>query len=333
MAKQVRMADIAEKLGVSIVSVSKALRGKDGVSEELRRDVIRTAEAMGYIHKDSAEPTGYSIGILTSARYLARGASFYWSLYERLLTHLTAARDFGMLEVVSDTEERACSIPRLILENRVQGIIIMGKLSPAYHDMIASLRVPFTMLDTYDIGMAEDTVVSAGYAGMCEMTHYLLAKGHTKLKYVGTVGATSSISDRYFGFCRAMNDWGLTVTPDMVISDRDEFGSGALEFPEDIAETTTGLICNCDYTAYTAMQKLTAMGIRVPEDISLVGFDNYILSEMGTIGITTYAIDQDLMAQASAAQIRRRILNPDAPRQMEIVTGSLLERESVRSLK
>ena len=333
MKKSVRMADIAGHLGISIVSVSKALRGKDGVSDELRARIEQTAQELGYITKpESAAPKGFTIGILTSERYLSRGTSFYWSLYERLLLHLTNGKDFGMLEVVSDADERGCTIPRIILENRVQGIIIMGKLEPDYIRMVAGLGIPFTLLDTYEIGMPYDTVLSAGYAGMCEITHYLTGRGHRMLRYVGTLGATSSIDDRYFGFCRAVTDAGIPLTPEMVIPDRDACGVSQIELTHELLHGVTALVCNCDFTAYTVLGKLTALGIRVPEDISIVGFDNYILSEIGNVGITTYAIDQDEMAAASASQIRRRILHPDAPRQTITVTGEILERQSVRSL-
>ena len=330
MGKRVRMADIAERLDVSIVTVSKALRGKEGVGEELRQEVLRVADELGYVHKEqgAAEQTGLTIGILTSARYLSKGASFYWSLYERLLSHLNAAKDFGVLEVVSITEEEACSVPRLVLENRVQGLIVMGKLSAEYIRVLGKLGIPFTLLDTYEIGMPYDTVLSDSYTGMCEMTHRLLELGHTRLKFVGTVGATSSITDRYYGFCRAMTDAGLTVTPDMVIPDRDRNGTSQLDLPEHLTETTTGLVCNCDYTACLLLNKLNAMGIRVPQDISIVSFDNFLLSEMSSVGITTYAVDLDGMASASAAQIRRRIRFPDAKRQIVTVSGELVARES-----
>ena len=330
MNKRVRMADIAERLHVSIVTVSKALRGKEGVSVELRQEVLRVASELGYTPKEQEAPpqTGLTVGILTSARYLAKGASFYWSLYERLLTHLTAAKDFGILEVVSVTEEEACATPRLVLENRVQGLIVMGKLSPDYMQMLTGLGIPFTLLDTYEIGMPFDTVLSDSYNGMCEMTHRLLTLGHTKLKFVGTIGATSSITDRYYGFCRAMTDAGLQVTPDMVIPDRDAEGASLLELPEDLLRTTTGLVCNCDYTACVLLNRLTAMGIRVPQDLSIVSYDNDIRSEMSSVGITTYAVDLDGMAEASAEQIRRRIRFPDARRQIVTVSGEIIARES-----
>ncbi len=330
MTKRVRMADIANRLNVSIVTVSKALRGKEGVSTELRQEVLRIADELGYVHKEQepVEETGLTVGILTSGRYLSKGSSFYWSLYERLLTHLTAAKDFGILEVVSVLEEESCSLPRLVLEDRVQGLIVMGTFSADYIAMLAKLSIPFTLLDTYEIGMPYDTVLSDSYNGMAEMTHRLLSMGHTKLKFVGTIGATSSITDRYYGFCRAMTDAGLSVTPNMVIPDRDKTGSSQLDLPDDLLETTTGLVCNCDYTACVLLNKLTAMGIRVPQDISIVSFDNYILSEMCSVGITTYAVDLNGMASASASQIRRRIRFPEAKRQIITVSGEIIARES-----
>lgn len=330
MTKRIRMADIAERLGVSIVTVSKALRGKEGVSSELRQEVLRIADELGYTRKENElePPACLTVGILTSARYLSKGSSFYWSLYERLLTHLTAARDFGILEVVTPAEEDGCSVPRLVLENRVQGLIVMGRLSAGYLRMLTTLGVPFTLLDTYEIGMPFDTVLSDSYNGMCEMTHRLLSLGHTRLKFVGTIGATSSITDRYYGFCRAMTDAGLSVTPDMVIPDRDETGASCMELPADLLRTTTGLVCNCDYSACILLNKLHTMGIRVPQDLSVVSFDNYMMSEMYAIGITTYAVDLDGMAEASCKQIRRRIRFPDAKRQIVTVSGEVILRES-----
>lgn len=332
MAKAVKLADIAEKLGVSIVTVSKAIRGKEGVGDELRAKILKAADELGYSAKvpanDSSE--SYLIGILTASRYLKRGSSFYWSLYERLLTHLSSNGDFGLLEVVSQADEENLSIPRIVQENRADGLIVMGMLNEEYMQMLSRLRIPFTMLDTYNVRQPYDTVISDGYYGMCAMTDYLIQMGHRKIMFVGTVGETSSITDRYFGYCRAMTEAGLVVTKDMVIPDRDVEGKINVVLPENIAELTTALVCNCDYTAYDIFQKLTAMKIKVPENISIVGFDNYILSEMSSVKITTYGVNQDGMASASAKQIRKRIKSPYSRHEIRTVSGEMLIRDSVK---
>ncbi len=332
MAKTIRMADIAEKLGVSVVTVSKALRGKDGVGEELRTQIFKAAEELGYTIK-SVSTDNYVIGILTAGRFLERGSSFYWGLYERLLTHLSTNGDFGFLEVVNTEDEADCSVPRIVQEKRADGLIIMGQFDESYIKMIGRQGIPFTMLDAYTIRSPYDTVISDGYYGMCTMTDYLIQQGHKDIMFIGTVGATGSISDRYFGYCRALTEAGLPIRPDMVIPDRGLDGRVNVALPPDIAQRATAIVCNCDFTAYDVFTKLSAMGIRVPEDISLVGFDNYILSEMSAVKITTYGVDQDRMASSSVAQIRSRILHPHAKREVVTVAGEILVRESVKAIK
>ena len=331
MAKTVRMADIAEKLGVSVVTVSKALRGKDGVGNELRAQINRTAEELGYISR-SASTESYVIGILTAGRYLERGSSFYWSLYERLLAHLSASSDFGFLEVISAEDEAACAIPRIVQERRADGLIAMGTLGLPYMQMLGKLRIPLTMLDTYETRLPYDTVISDGYYGMCTMTDYLIRQGHRKLAFVGTLGATSSITDRYYGFCRALTEAGLSPSPDLLFPDRYEDGSFCFSIPEDITKRATALVCNCDLTALTVCRHLEEQGIRVPEDISVVGFDDFGIPNVHGPALTTYSVDQDGMAQACAAQIRSRIAKPQANRSMVTVCGSMVLRESVKKL-
>ena len=327
MAKTVRMADIAEKLGVSVVTVSKALRGKDGVGEELRAQIAKTAEEMGYIAKGSGTDS-YVIGILTAGRYLERGSSFYWSLYERLLAHLSAGGDFGFLEVVSAEDEAACAVPRIVQERRADALIAMGTLELPYMQMLGDLRLPLTMLDTYETRLPYDTVISDGYYGMCTLTDYLIRKGHRQMAFVGTVGATSSITDRYYGFCRALTEAGLTSSPDLLFPDRYADGSVCYCIPEDITSRATALVCNCDLTAYTVCKHLAEKGIRVPEDISVVGFDNFALPTLNGPELTTYSVDIDGLAKASAAQIRARISHPHASRSMVTVCGSMVIRDS-----
>lgn len=335
VAKAVTMADIANTLGISVVTVSKALRGKDGVSDILRTKIISVAEEMGYSKKppEKVSSGSYVIGILTAQRYLAQGTSYYWSLYEGMLKHLAESGDFAFLEVISAEDEAALHVPRIVQENRADGLVVMGKLSDSYMGMLSELRLPMTMLDTYHVRQPFDTVISDGYFGMYAMTDHLLSMGHRKIKFVGTVGETNSITDRYFGYCRAMMEAGIRVTEDMVIPDRDAEGKVMVTLPETITEQATALVCNCDYTAYYVYNQLASMRLRVPEDISIVGFDNFNVSSwMTNVSITTYGIDHNGMASASVRQIRNRIRNPHARQDVQKIGGEVIMGESVRRL-
>ena len=335
MAKTVRMADIAEKLGVSVVTVSKALNGKDGVGSTLRNDILKAAEEMGYSIDRSAGGSSsgsFVIGIINSYLYLERGSSFYWSLYERLLSYLSDSDNLGVLEVISQNAQDKLEIPKLVQSKKVDGLIVMGPFPDDYMKMLISLNIPFVLLDAYSAKYKYDTVISDGYYGMYITTDYLIEKGHRKIGFVGTVGETSSITDRFFGYCKAMTEAGIEVTKDMVIPDRNDVGKIRLDLSPDLKEKFTALVCNCDYTAYEVMKLLPGLGISVPDDISIVGFDNYILSEVTPVKITTYEVDQDRMAKESVEQICSRIKNPVRKRDVRMINGDILERESVKDI-
>lgn len=108
MAKEVTLADIAEKVGVSSVAVSKALSGKPGVSDEMRLKIKRVAERMGYIPNPSVKPanteTG-NIGVIIPEHYYGHSLSFYGKLYEAVVKTLYDYKYFGILELLSKENE------------------------------------------------------------------------------------------------------------------------------------------------------------------------------------------------------------------------------------
>ena len=166
MQKRVRMVDIAEKMGVSTFTVSKALSGKEGVSEELRAEVRRVAEQMGYQAKNKSRQETVSksmkFGILTRSRYIEQGQAFYWSLYERMLFHLNAGGNIGILEFVSTEEEEALRLPKFMQTELINGLVLMGKFSKAYRNMLTAAKIPFVCLDMFDADCEQDTVISDG---------------------------------------------------------------------------------------------------------------------------------------------------------------------------
>ena len=148
MAKPVRMADIAEKLDISVVSVSKALAGKSGVSEEMRARIVALARQMGYegtrVHGELAG-TG-NIGVLVSDRFFHEN-SFYTSLYRSLVLGSGNEGFTCMMEIVTLEAEQKCDIPALVAGRKVDGLIFMGNLSPAYLRRVGEAGLPSLMLD------------------------------------------------------------------------------------------------------------------------------------------------------------------------------------------
>lgn len=329
MAKKVKMADIAQRLGVSTVTVSKALGGKDGVSEGVREKITALAAEMGYQTKAAGEHGGEMVGILISERFLRPNESFYWTVYERVLAKLGDRGMFGTVERVLLTDEADKTVPMLVQSKRVQALIVVGSFALDYLLMLRTLGLPVVQMDNYYPQSGLDTVISDGYYGMYIMTDYLLRRGHRDIAYLGRIGATSSITDRYFGYCRALQEHNIPVRKDWVLSDRDDNGNWQFSIPD---QMPTAFACNCDAVAYHLIRLLTERGWRVPENISVVCFDDYLFSELSSPRVTCYGVDVDGMAQTCVDQLCRRWHDPEAEPSFRVVAGHLVEKESVREI-
>ena len=339
MAKAVKLADIAERVGVSTVTVSKALSGQKGVSEEVREKIRSIAEELGYQQPSAARKSqnhkNFNIGILISERFLVKYESFYWQMYQSVATRATAKECFTMLEVIGKAEEENRKMPKLVQERKVDGIIVIGKMMDAYLQQLnTEAGIPVIYLDYYNGREASDSVISNSYYGTYELTYYLYRMGHRKIAYVGTLLATESITDRYFGYQKALLELGLEQKKEWVLDDRHiETGEidtvNMLQIPNDMP---TAFVCNCDLTASFLIRKLKDNGYRVPEDISVVGFDNYLYPGLSDIQITTYEVDLEEMAKKTVHNMISKISNDNYKPGIHIVKGHMVLKESVAQI-
>ena len=339
MAKAVKLADIAERVGVSTVTVSKALSGQKGVSEEVREKIRSIAEDLGYQQpsavRKSQNHKNFNIGILISERFLVKYESFYWQMYQAVATRATAEECFTMLEVIGKAEEESSRMPKLVQERKVDGIIVIGKMMDAYlQHLNTEAGIPVIYLDYYNGREASDSVISNSYYGTYELTYYLYRMGHRKIAYVGTLLAMESITDRYFGYQKALLELGLEQKKGWVLDDRHiETGEidtvNMLQIPKDMP---TAFVCNCDQTASFLIKKLKDNGYRVPEDISVVGFDNYLYPGLSDIQITTYEVDLEEMARRAIHNMISKISNENYKPGIHIVEGHMVLKESVAQI-
>lgn len=336
MAKAVKLADIAERLNVSTVTVSKALSDQKGVSEEMREKIKRLADELGYVPPSAGrklkEQKSYNLGVIIAEQFLDTGESFYGQMYQMVTTKAVSKGCFTMLEVVSKQDEEELNTPKLIQEQKVDGLIVIGRMNTEYLVALDEKgKVPVVYMDFYDEKNPCDAIISDNFYGMYRMVNYLFEMGHEKIAYVGTLLATGSITDRYFGYAKSLMEHGQKVREDWVIDDRRlETGKldreNLLQLP---AEMPTAFACNCDFTAHEIIKKLKAAGYWVPEDISVVGYDNYIYPGLCEVGITTYEVDMKEMARRVIHTIVRKISGDNYRKGVFVVEGYPVYKESV----
>lgn len=336
--KDVKLEDIAEKVGVSIVSVSNALKGKKGVGDELRKRVLEAAEEMGYQIPQSTEKKetdSYRIGIIIAERYVKEYPSFYMDIYKQVAQVATKQGSLTVLDII-DSEKEKMNHPFTSFQNiDVQGIIIIGEMNPEFIRKVKNQNsFPVVCVDFYSAEKDMDYILTDSFHGAAELTQMLIDAGHEDIGFVGTPRATHSIMDRYMGYCKALAVNGLKERRDRVIFDREEEVYNYLidmELPEKLP---TAFVCNCDKTAYCLIDKLRQRGIAVPEDISVVGFDHfYPITGAEFLDLTTYESDGKAMAQISVNTLVKRIEGRGKPEGCRIVEGKVILGNTVQSRK
>jgi LacI family transcriptional regulator len=336
MKNNVTMKDIADHLGVSSVTVSKALNDKEGVSDELREKIKNVAEEMGYRYntmaKSMKEGLSYNIGVIIPERFTAISqSSFYLEFYQQISRALEKYGYYGILNILSSIDEEQLNLPKIYYEKKVDGFIILGQINKGYIETIQNIDLPKVFLDFYDEHADIDSIITDNFYGAYEITNYLVKKGHKDIAFVGNLHSTSSIQDRFLGYYKSLLEHHIALSNDYIINDRDERGKYIdMVLPEKLP---SAFVCNCDQVAHILIEKLKASGHNVPEDCSVVGFDNDIYATITSPKLTTIAVDIEEMAKTSARFIIEKIKNNNKKFGRVSITGNIVYRDSVKEIK
>lgn len=326
MGKSVKMADIAKELGISIVSVSKALSNKDGVSEATKKKIIETAEKLGYLKVDGKQnrDSHKTIVVVVAERFFG-DSSFYSNMYNDLLQKLNSEGFTTVLEIVSEIREKSALVPGIIFNPDVVGIVFMGEISRALIKAISNRGLPFLFLDFYDPTFTVNSVVSDSAFGSYQLTNHLVSGGIKDIAFIGSIKSTSSIMDRYLGYYRCMVTNGLGEYV-QAIEDRDETGRFIkLTLPKKLPQA---FVCNCDEIAFRLIQQLRDLNVKLPTDISVMGFDGTNISLISTPSISTYKVDVGAMTDMASSIIVRLTKNKKVTIARSVIAGTLLLRDS-----
>lgn len=330
MDKKVRMADIAEQLGISVVSVSKALSGKEGVSDETRAKVLELARQMDYVPLRSKENVvsqvhSGNIGILMADLFFEDN-TFYSNMYRQLVKCCNENGYSVMLELVTAEAEANRIVPAMIQGRKVDGLIFMGEFRQEYILAVIQCKLPHILLDSYHEDLEADSITSDNVTGGYRLTKHLLQSGRTKIGFVGSILSTSSIMDRFLGYSKALLQAGIEVRMDWVLEDRIGKTSPIVpKLPEDMPEA---FVCSCDDTAYTVVELLKRRGYRIPADVAVAGYDDYHIAQFCSPQLTTYRVNAQDMARHAVAQLIRRIKKKPITHGNMVVCGEVVLRES-----
>lgn len=305
--KEVKLSDIASALEISVVSVSNALNNRKGVSEGLRRRVKEKADELGYKLPDTKpkkENKFYSIGVMMAERDVVEFPSFYMDVYKQIAQVITKRGGYPLLDVVDKERESLKRITKFFLNMEVDGILFVGRMDTGFiQEVRKQKKVPVVGIDFYDMAEDIDYVVTDNLHGMQEMTQILLDAGLKDIVFMGSPQDSPGDMDRYMGYCKAMKSSGCR---ERLIKESIKYNRGyefEVDLPPDLPEA---FAVSHEKMAYMLIEKLTARGIRVPEDVSVVGF-GHSQQQWGEYELTTYESSEKHLAQTGIDTLMKMI--------------------------
>lgn len=285
MSKRVTVRDIAKVAGVSVASVSNVLNGVDKVSEETRERIIQVMLDLDYhpnlVARSLSKRKSDMIGLLlpitdegpSSTSLLLRDNPFYGELLSGVEAK---ASEYGY-DVLIKGIRSGESCRDWILKRNLDGAIFLGNYSEVLSEEMQGLGKRLVLVDCYDEGTQIHSTIgiddeNGGYLA----AKHLLENGHRKIALVASnVNLDGPIRRRYLGFKKAMEEFGITQTDDLVLLDELSFDGGyrigkKLLKRNDI----TAVFAVGDVMAFGILKAMYEVGKQIPEDLSIVGFDN-----------------------------------------------------------
>jgi LacI family transcriptional regulator len=287
--------DVAKVAGVSITTVSRALNGYNDVNIETRKKIEQIAKELGYTPNMAARSLVMkktkTLGLLLSG--ITRTSAKDNFAYEILCGMNDRAGELDYDLVLFSTtpkKQMAKSYKALCKERGVDGVIIMGiRTDDPYLQEIVASPIPCVLIDIPLSGKNVGYVTSDNIQGAKCATAYLIEQGHRRIGMInGHKHADVSIKRRE-GYKEALEQAGIPFDESLVV-EGDFTENGAMEAAYKLLFThpeLTAIFCASDLMAIGAMQAVTKLGKRIPEDISIIGYDNIVLSEYCSPSLTT----------------------------------------------
>ncbi|AVV45180.1 LacI family transcriptional regulator [Streptomyces sp. P3] len=302
MAARVTIAQVAEEAGVSAMTVSNALNGKPGASEETRRRVMEVAAKLGYRPNISARNLKAGRTGLVGLIALDLTSQYGLEILRGVAHELADAEQELLVNASYHDAVREQDRVQFLTRGLVDGVLL---IAPVLEDQTVKLlhrqNLPCVIIDPRRLAVPLPRLTVDNYNGMRQGTQHLIDLGHTRIAYLRGEEDLESTSLRYRGFEDAMRLAGLEVDPRLVASCDFSYASGFRTATRLITEhRPTAIVAGADLMALGAIDAARACGLEVPTALSVVGFDDLPQAAQSFPGLTTVRQPLHDMGQKAA---------------------------------
>jgi len=337
MSSSVRLQDVAELASVSIGTASQALNNRPNVASETRTRVIDAARTLGYPIKTPAASVKTDlrvVGMLMSHSFgYPRTVNPFYSHIQAGIERECHRQNISLMyaNIEVDSSDRPLAWPPMLSEKRIDGLLLVGTF---IKDTIGILKrrsdMPIVLINAYAPNLPYDNIVIDNDMGTRRAIEYLIQLGHRRIGLVGTnLESPPSLGERRACFRSLMQRHGLS---EAYIEDSEltqDSGCESLKRLLERAPDVTAVFAAADIVAIGALNAARDLGVEVPSELSIIGFDNIDLASIVTPALTTVHVHKTWMGSLGVRQLLHCAAEPGHPKVTISVATKLIERDSV----
>ncbi len=333
------MQDIADALGISRVTVWKVFKNQSGVSPSLRQSVLNKARELGYSKISLPAQSAAAEAEKTVSLIISRpDSSTFWTNIIHRMAQEFACHNINMMYTYmpsSYTEEFA--MPSILSSGDIQGAVILNVYDGNLIRIINELELPKVFLDTVPGLDARtlhgDLILLEGHYTIYQITESVIARGLTRLGFIGDIHYAHTNLDRYHGFCQCMADHHLEICPDICLTQSIgifSYYQVLCEFLDALETLPQAFICASDYIAHFLYRYFKEhKGRHKPDGILITGYDGSREYTNVNGMITTADVKTELLGKRLSIQAVYRMEHADAPYEVSYIYPKIIYRDSV----
>jgi LacI family transcriptional regulator len=335
----ITIKEIAKQLNMSTTTVSNVIHGKAGeVSDDTRQKVEQFLKKVDYVPNINARNLAQNESKIIGFALKARADKYENLIMDPFVSELIGGVEetirkagyFMMLYISSDTDE----IMRHVSTWNVDGLILFGMLDDDGIRVSEKYKKPIVCIDTYSIeGLKHFTNVGLDdEQGAYEIVNYLISQGHRKIAFLSDNTKGVDLA-RLTGYKQALRDAGISYSEKdcLKIKPRSDEIDKSLDEICKRASDYTAIFCVSDLYAVTLLSRFEDVGISVPDDISVVGFDDNMLAQLHRPALTTVHQDVKLKGVTAADTLLKQLSGKKTPNQIKLPTH-LVIRDTVKKI-
>lgn len=339
MSKRATLKDVAAKAGVSPATVSYVLNGKRTISRQTKERVRQAIEELGYVPDLSARSLSSRdsklIGVVVPqtepGSKLMLQNNFYSEIVGSIEYH---ARQHGYHVIISATDVSE-SYLTLAKERNLDGIIVIGMYPDEFYQQMKKTQIPIVLIDSYCNDHYYHSVRIDDAYGSYLATRHVLEYGHERIAFFcGLIKENGVIKKRLTGYRQALEERGIAYDPALVFEGKIDYESG-VQLARQLARSATeatAVVATADILAVGAMKGFYDEGLHVPDDISIIGFDDLELAQYMTPGLSTIKQEIPLKGERAVELLLDSINDETLTKHELVLPVSLITRGSVKRL-